>query len=76
MIKRGGVSELIHILLLACSSRANIMELASRYDNFIFDCDGVLWQAEEQIGTAFETIEELERQGKNVYFVTNNATKL
>ena len=52
------------------------MELASRYDNFIFDCDGVLWQAEQQIGTAFDTIEELERMGKNVYFITNNATKL
>lgn len=46
------------------------------YDNFIFDCDGVIWQADQQIGTAFETIEELERQGKNVYFVTNNAAKL
>ena len=52
------------------------MDLVSRYDNFIFDCDGVLWQADDQIGTAFETIEELESQGKNVYFVTNNATKL
>ena len=52
------------------------MELASLYDNFFFDCDGVLWQADDQIGTAFETIEELERLGKNVYFVTNNATKL
>ena len=44
------------------------MELASLYDNFIFDCDGVLWQADEQIGSAFQTIEELERLGKNVYF--------
>lgn len=53
-----------------------ILELAAKYDNFLFDCDGVVWRADEQIGTAFETIEELERLGKNVYFVTNNATKL
>ena len=41
-----------------------ITELASIYDNFIFDCDGVLWQADEQIGDAFKTIEWLEEQGK------------
>ena len=54
----------------------NIMELASMYDNFLFDCDGVLWSANNQIGSAFETIEELERMGKKVFFITNNATKL
>ena len=53
-----------------------ITELAERYDNFIFDCDGVVWQAGVQIGTAFETIEELERMGKKCIFLTNNATKL
>ena len=52
------------------------MDLADKFDNFLFDCDGVLWRADEQIGTAFETIEELERRGKQVFFITNNATKL
>ena len=58
------------------SRQTNIMELAQNYDNFLFDCDGVLWSAESQIGTAFETLEELERMGKKVFFITNNATKL
>jgi 4-nitrophenyl phosphatase len=34
-----------------------------------------VWQAEEQVGDAFKTIEWLEEQGKKVYFITNNATK-
>jgi len=52
------------------------MELAEKYDNFFFDCDGVVWRGNEQIGDAFAKIEELERMGKKVFFVTNNATKL
>ena len=53
-----------------------ITERASINDNFIFDCDGVLWQADEQIGDAFKAIEWLEEQGKKVFYVTNNATKM
>ena len=52
-----------------------IRELGSRYDTFIFDCDGVLWQAENQIGQAFEAIKWLESQGKHVFFITNTAGK-
>ena len=35
-----------------------------------------MWRGNEQIGDAFAKIEMLESMGKNVYFVTNNATKL
>ncbi len=64
------------IINLGQARTTSIMDLCESYDNFFFDCDGVVWQAEEQIGTAFDTIEELERRGKNVFFLTNNATKL
>lgn len=49
-------------------------ELASRYEYFLFDCDGVLWNDKHHIGQSFRNIEWLESQGKQVYFVTNNAT--
>ena len=52
-----------------------IRMLAERYDTFIFDCDGVVWQANEEIGHAFRAIEWLESEGKNVFFVTNTASK-
>lgn len=35
-----------------------------------------MWRGDEQIGDAFEKIMQLESMGKNVFFVTNNATKL
>ena len=53
-----------------------IKELAKRYDTFMFDCDGVVWMADVQIGHAFEAIQWLEDNGKNVFFVTNTASKL
>lgn len=41
------------------------------YDCVIFDCDGVLYHAEEVIPGAIETIQKLRDAGKHVYFVTN-----
>jgi 4-nitrophenyl phosphatase len=53
----------------------SVKELASKYEYFLFDCDGVLWHGEDiQIGEAFKNIEWLEAQGKKVFFVTNNAS--
>lgn len=52
---------------------ATIRELASKYDYFIFDQDGVVWHGSEPIGEAFRNIEWLESLGKKVYFVTNNS---
>ena len=58
------------------SRLTNIEELADIYDNFVFDCDGVVWSGNSQIGEAFKVIEWLETtRNKNVYFVTNNASK-
>lgn len=36
----------------------------------------MVWQANRQIADAFKAIEWLEEQGKNVFFVTNNASKV
>ena len=64
------------MFLAASASMTTIMEMAEHYDNFFFDCDGVVWRSNEQIGDAFDKIVQLEQMGKRVFFVTNNATKL
>ena len=52
-----------------------MIELAAIYDNFFFDCDGVVWRAEESIENALPMTQQLERMGKKVFFLTNDATK-
>ena len=54
----------------------SIEELAQKYDCFILDCDGVIWQGPNQIDESFKVIEHLESLGKQVFFFTNNSTKL
>ncbi|POY71769.1 hypothetical protein BMF94_5130 [Rhodotorula taiwanensis] len=49
--------------------------LVDRYDVFLFDCDGVIWEGDHVIGKAKETLQFLRKEGKRVFFVTNNATK-
>lgn len=46
-----------------------------KFDNYIFDCDGVLWRGEEGIEGAKECIADLQQKGKRVIFLTNNSTK-
>jgi HAD superfamily hydrolase (TIGR01450 family) len=46
-----------------------------RYDAFLFDLDGVVWRGEEPVPGAVETIARLREMGKNVVFVTNNASR-
>ncbi|GAA5850772.1 hypothetical protein JCM3766R1_003040, partial [Sporobolomyces carnicolor] len=45
------------------------------YDNFLFDCDGVIWEGDHVIGRSRETLDLLRRRNKRIFFVTNNATK-
>ena len=45
------------------------------YETFIFDCDGVLWNAMGPFEKSFKTLEKLKEIGKNVYFVTNNSAR-
>ncbi|KAI9291124.1 putative 4-nitrophenylphosphatase [Neoconidiobolus thromboides FSU 785] len=50
-------------------------EFLNSFDNFILDCDGVLWLGKEVIPGIPETIHYLRELGKKLYFITNNSTK-
>ncbi|KAF8826852.1 hypothetical protein HHX47_DHR5001071 [Lentinula edodes] len=49
--------------------------LLDKYDTWMFDCDGVLWQGDKLIDGAVEVLRLLRERKKQVLFVTNNATK-
>ncbi|KAF2655048.1 4-nitrophenylphosphatase [Lophiostoma macrostomum CBS 122681] len=55
--------------------KAGIEEFLSRFDVFLFDCDGVLWSGDHLFPHVPETIEMLRSKGKRLVFVTNNSTK-
>jgi 4-nitrophenyl phosphatase len=46
----------------------------SKYDNFLFDCDGVLWAGAHALPGSIETVRALQLQGKVTKFITNNST--
>lgn len=46
-----------------------------QFDNFLFDCDGVLWSGDQQIGSSSDAIRLLKEHGKQIFFVTNNSTR-
>ncbi|KAJ8654629.1 hypothetical protein O0I10_009680 [Lichtheimia ornata] len=46
-----------------------------KFDNFLFDCDGVLWDGSDLIPGVDKAMEELRKRGKRIFFVTNNSTK-
>ena len=50
-------------------------QLSDKYDNFIFDCDGVLWRANKEIPGSLNAIKTMQDKGKNVFFMTNNSQK-
>lgn len=43
-------------------------------DNYMFDCDGVLWHGHHEIPGSRETIKKLVELGKRVFYVTNNSS--
>ncbi|KAJ3490611.1 hypothetical protein NLI96_g1302 [Meripilus lineatus] len=57
------------------SSKEDYTNLLDKYDTWLFDCDGVLWEGDRLIDGATEVLGILRRQKKSVLFVTNNATK-
>lgn len=54
---------------------ADYEDLLSKYDTFLFDCDGVLWSGDETIPGVVSVLQKLRHRGKSVIFVTNNASK-
>ncbi|KAG5418772.1 pho2 [Candida metapsilosis] len=56
------------------SSKETLQHLIDHYDNFLFDCDGVVWLGDELIPGAAEFIQLLVDNGKQLAFVTNNSS--
>ncbi|VVT49529.1 uncharacterized protein SAPINGB_P002314 [Magnusiomyces paraingens] len=54
---------------------AQVEEFLAQYDDFLFDCDGVLWSGNHLLPSVVETLEFLRSRGKRLIFVTNNSTK-
>lgn len=50
-------------------------EILSRYDTWLFDCDGVIWSGDDAIEGASQAIEFLRKNEKKIIFVTNNAAR-
>lgn len=73
------VSTQIILLKQAMSLKINNKEkvklLLSKYDYFIFDCDGVLWLGDHLLPFVIETLDLLRENDKKIFFVTNNSTK-
>ncbi|PRP85056.1 hypothetical protein PROFUN_07240 [Planoprotostelium fungivorum] len=55
--------------------KSNVQEFLDSVDDFVFDCDGVLWTGKHAVPGAEKTLEFLRSKGKRVFFVTNNSSK-
>eukprot|EP00053_Salpingoeca_punica_P011567 m.103019 g.103019 ORF g.103019 m.103019 type:complete len:299 (-) comp15707_c2_seq1:273-1169(-) len=54
---------------------AEVRTLLSSVRALFFDCDGVLWHGEQIVPGAAAAITHLRKQGKQLFFVTNNSTR-
>ncbi|XP_062382767.1 glycerol-3-phosphate phosphatase [Sardina pilchardus] len=52
-----------------------VKQLLDSVDSVLFDCDGVIWRGDQAIPGAPDVINLLKKNGKRVFFVTNNSTK-
>ncbi|ESO97618.1 hypothetical protein LOTGIDRAFT_181589 [Lottia gigantea] len=55
-------------------TKEHAKKVMSETDHFLFDCDGVLWDGNGTIPGSVDTISNLKRLGKKVYYVTNNSS--
>ncbi|OZJ02631.1 hypothetical protein BZG36_03840 [Bifiguratus adelaidae] len=56
------------------SGREDLAALLDKYDNWLFDCDGVLWHGNKLLPGIAEAMKLLRSKGKRVIFVTNNSS--
>ncbi|MBW0506969.1 hypothetical protein O181_046684 [Austropuccinia psidii MF-1] len=56
-------------------SHQELQSFINRFDNFLFDCDGVIWHGDQLIPGVKSVLEFLRASNKRLIFVTNNATK-
>jgi phosphoglycolate/pyridoxal phosphate phosphatase family enzyme len=47
----------------------------SKYDNIIFDMDGVIWHGTQFLNGICESLKTLQKMDKKIFFCTNNSTK-
>lgn len=52
-----------------------VKQVLDSIDSVLFDCDGVIWRGDQAIPGAPEVINLLKKNGKKVFFVTNNSSK-
>ena len=57
------------------SKTEELQQLLDKTDNFLFDCDGVIWEGDHLIENVDKVLKHLRALGKRIWFVTNNATK-
>ncbi|CAO1622039.1 unnamed protein product [Sympodiomycopsis kandeliae] len=57
------------------SSAEQYRSLLSKYDVFLFDCDGVIWSGDDLLPNVKSVLDKLRSWGKEIIFVTNNASK-
>ncbi|CAK9294226.1 unnamed protein product [Gordionus sp. m RMFG-2023] len=50
-------------------------KILGNYDNFIFDCDGVLWNNNEVNAGVKELLDKLRKMNKKILIATNNSSK-
>ncbi|CAM9409248.1 unnamed protein product [Chrysoparadoxa australica] len=57
------------------SKAADVASFVDRHDNYLLDCDGVLWTGDIPLPGSVETVIALKKAGKRVVFITNNSSK-
>lgn len=57
------------------STPEHYRSLLSKYDVFLFDCDGVIWSGDDLLPNVKSVLDKLRSWGKEIIFVTNNASK-
>ncbi|CUM62837.1 uncharacterized protein PRCAT00000395001 [Priceomyces carsonii] len=57
------------------SNKKLVLDLIQNNDNFLFDCDGVIWLDNKLIPGVLGTLNYLKSMKKNCIFITNNSSK-
>ncbi|EMR08465.1 hypothetical protein PNEG_03293 [Pneumocystis murina B123] len=56
-------------------TKSDYRNFLSKFDTFLFDCDGVLWKGTELLPNVQQTLNFIRLKGKSIAFVTNNSLK-
>ncbi|KAI6170375.1 hypothetical protein M3Y97_01160800 [Aphelenchoides bicaudatus] len=75
MLRRFGCEKNMKLRMPQFMNAERFKRIFSSIDCVIFDCDGVLWLGENAIPGSAQFVEMLLKAGKQVIFLTNNATK-